>query len=311
MKQKLTGCFVLFLLIVLIPTIITLLFGNESSLPVSGDSDQPSGQVSMGDGGQTIDLQEYLIGVTAAQLPGDYCLEAVKAQMILNRTYYYRVLGDRTNLSAGELELEYWSEAERAARWSAEGYTDAEKVFRQAAVETSAQVMTCQKELAVGMYHPASAGKTRDLSETYPYLCSVESAYDRQMDGYLTVIEYGSAVLSQKLNAAWDLELTENSLKNSLQILEKDEAGYVESLLVGTEIVDGDALADCLNLPSCAFSFQWPEEDRLSIVCLGRGHGYGMSQYGANGLANEGKTALQILQYYFQNVTIETWKRGE
>lgn len=311
MKQKLTGCFVLFLVIILLPTIITLLFGNDSSLPVSGDSDPPSGQVSMGDGGQTIDLQEYLIGVTAAQLPGNCSLEAVKAQMILNRTYYYRVLGERTNLSAGELELEYLSEAERAARWSAEGYTDAEEVFRQAAVETEGQVMTCQKELAVGMYHTASAGKTRDLSENYPYSCSVDSAYDRQMDGYLTVVEYGSATLLQKLNAEWDLELTDSSLKSGLQILERDEAGYVESLLVGTEIVSGDELADCLNLPSCAFSFQWPENDRLSIVCLGRGHGYGMSQYGADCLAKEGKTALQILQYYFQNVTIETWKRDE
>ncbi len=311
MKQKLTGCFVLFLMVVLLPTIITLLFGKEASLPVSGDGKPPSGQVSVGDGEQTIDLQEYLIGVTAAQLPGNFSLEAVKAQMILNRTYYYCVLGERTQLSADELELEYLSEAERIARWSVEGETEAEEIFRQAAVETEGQVMTCQKELAVGMYHWVSAGKTRDLREKYPYLCSVNSEYDRQMDGYLTVVEYGSAVLLQKVNTAWNLELTESSLKSGLQILERDEAGYVESLLVGTEIVDGETLADCLELPSCAFSFQWPEEDRLSIVCLGRGHGYGMSQYGANCLAKEGKTALQILQYYFQNVTVETWKRDE
>ena len=311
MKQKLTGCFVLFLMVLLLPTIITLLFGKEASLPVSGDGKPPGGQISVGDGEQTIDLQEYLIGVTAAQLPGNYSLEAVKAQMILNRTYYYRVLGERTQLSADELELEYLSETERIARWSVDGQTKAEEIFRRAAVETEGQVMTCQKALAVGMYHWVSAGKTRDLSEKYPYLCSVNSEYDRQMDGYLTVVEYGSEVLLQKVNTTWNLELTESSLKSGLQILERDEAGYVESLLVGTEIVDGETLADCLELPSCAFTFQWPEEDRLSIVCLGRGHGYGMSQYGADCLAREGKTALQILQYYFQNVTVETWKRGE
>ncbi len=311
MKQKVTGCLVIFLLIMMIPTVITLLFGNEYSVPVSGDSDPSDGQVSIGGSGQTIDLQEYLIGVTAAQLPGDYSLEAVKAQIILNRTYFYRVLGDRKNLSAAELELDYLSEAERTARWKSEGYADAADIFYQAVVETEGQVMTCQKTLAVGMYHPISAGKTRDLKETYPYLCGVDSEWDRNAKGYLTVIEYKSAVLLQKVNAAWGLELTENSLKSSLQILERDEAGYVKSLLVGTVIVDADALAECLSLPSCAFSFQWPEEDRLSIICLGRGHGYGMSQYGANCLADEGKTALQILQHYFQNVTVETWKRDE
>lgn len=311
MKEKLTGCFVLFLLIILLPAIITLIFGHEPSLPVSGESGTQSAQVSVDDGDRTIDLQEYLIGVTAAQLPGNYSLEAVKAQMILNRTYYYRMLGDRTNLSAVEMDLNYLSEAERIAKWTADGCPEAEKVFRRAAVETEGQVMTCRKELAVGMYHPVSAGLTRDLSGTYPYLCSVDSGGDSRMEGYLTVVEYSAEALLQKLNAAWELELTEGILKSGLQILERDEAGYVESLMVGTQIVTGDELADCLGLPSAAFTLQWPDDNRLSVVCLGRGHGYGMSQYGADCLAREGKTALQILQYYFQNVTIETWKRSE
>ena len=310
MKQKLTGCLMIFLFIVIIPTIITLLLRKEDSLPVSGDDMQTSGKVSV-DGRENIDLQEYLIGVTAAQVPGNYSLEAVKAQMILNRTYYYQVLSDRTNLSADELGLEYLTKEERMALWRNEECTDAADIFLQAAVETKGQVMTCQRALAVGMYHPVSAGKTRTFGEEYPYLCRVDSEWDKNAAGYITVIDYNSSVLLQKINAAWDLELSQGSLKSSLQILKRDEAGYVEQILVGTVIAKGEELAKCLSLPSTAFVFQWPEEDRLSIVCLGRGHGYGMSQYGADCLAREGKTVLQILQYYFQNVTIETWKRNE
>jgi stage II sporulation protein D len=310
MKQKLTGRLVIFLFIVMIPTIITLLLRKEESLPVSGDQGETSGNVSL-DGEKNIDLQEYLIGITAAQMPGNYSPEAVKAQMILNRTYYYHVLGDRTNLSADELGLKYLTKEERTARWRNEGCTDASDIFYQAAVETKGKVMTCQRALAVGMYHPVSAGKTREFGEGYPYLRRVDSEWDRNADGYITVIDYNSGVLLQKINAAWGLELSEGTLKSSLQILKRDEAGYVEQILVGTVIVKGEELAKCLSLPSTAFSFQWPEEDRLSIVCLGQGHGYGMSQYGADTLAREGKTALQILQYYFQNVTIETWKRDE
>lgn len=310
MKQKLTGYLTIFLFIVMIPMIITLLLRNEDSLPVSGDHGETAGKVNI-DGEKNIDLQEYLIGITASQLPGNYSLEAVKAQMILNRTYYYHVLSDRTNLSADELGLKYLTKEERTARWKNEGCADAEDIFYQAAEETKGQVMTCQRALAVGMYHPVSAGKTRMFGEEYPYLRQVDSEWDRNAEGYITVIDYSSGVLLQKINATWGLELSEGFLKNSLQILERDEAGYVEQVLVGTVIAEGEELARCLALPSTSFSFQWPEEGRLSIVCLGQGHGYGMSQYGAEHLAREGKTVLQILQYYFQNVTIEIWKRNE
>ncbi|MBQ8813826.1 MAG: SpoIID/LytB domain-containing protein [Lachnospiraceae bacterium] len=311
MRRKLTGCAVVFLLILLIPCVITLLIGHEAALPVSGAGEDIVGLVRLEGDGRRIDLQEYLIGVTAAQLSGDYSIEAIKAQMILNRTYYYRVLGDRSNLSGAELELTYLSEAERTAAWAAEGCEGAEENFLRAAVETDGLVMTCRRELAVAMYHRASSGVTRSLAEDYPYLHSVDSRYDLQMENYLTVAEYSTAVLKSKLESLCGAELTENGLQTGLQILEKDEAGYVETLLVGTEVHQGDAFAECLGLPSSAFSFQWLDSGRLQITCRGVGHGYGMSQYGANCMAMNGKTATEILKYYFQNVAVETWNRDE
>ena len=311
MKERMTGCLVFVLLIILIPCVITLLIGPEITVPVSGTAEVGNGQVRLEGDGQRIDLQEYLIGVTAAQLPGDYSLEAVKAQMILNRTYYYNVLGERNNLSGAELELTYLSAQERTARWIAEGCESAEENFLRAAVETEGLVMTCGRELAVGMYHRASAGQTRSLSEDYPYLRRVASEGDIRMDGYLTVVEYSTAALAAKLKSLCSVELTESALRTGLQILEKDESGYVESLLVGTEIYRGDDVASCLGLPSSAFSFQWLDNGNLQITCRGIGHGYGMSQYGANCMAVDGKTATEILSYYFQNVAVETWKRDE
>ena len=311
MKEKLTGCLVMFLLVLLVPCVITLLIGQEITLPVSGLAENGKGQVRLESSGERIDLQEYLVGVTAAQLPGDYSLEAVKAQMILNRTYYYSVLGERENLSGAELELIYLSSEERAAKWAAEGCEGAEDKFLQAAVETEGVVITCRKELAVGMYHRASAGKTRDLSEDYPYLHSVASDSDIQMDGYLTLVEYSTEALAGMLESLCGVKLTASALQTGLQILEKDEAGYVNSLLVGTEIYAGDRVAECLALPSSAFSFRWLDTGNLQITCRGVGHGYGLSQYGANCMALEGNTAVDILKYYFQNIAVETWKRDE
>lgn len=311
MKDRLTGCAVLFLFVLLVPCVITLLVGHDISIPASGTADGAAGQVQLGENGQRVDLQEYLIGVTAAQLPGDYSLEAVKAQMILNRTYYYSVLGERTSLSAEELTLTYLSAAERAAHWKAEECEQAESVFLQAAVETEGQVMTCQKELAVGMYHQASAGRTRSLTEDYPYLHSVESTQDVQMKDYLTLVEYSIQALSGRLETLCGETLSESALRSGLQILKKDEGGYVDSLMVGTGTYTGDQVAECLGLPSSAFSLQWLDNGNLQMICRGAGHGYGMSQYGANCMALEGKTAAEILKYYFQNVAVETWKRGE
>lgn len=305
------GCLVFLMLILLIPCVITLLIGPEITLPVSGAGEAGNGQVRLEGDGQRIDLQEYLIGVTAAQIPGDYPLEAVKAQMIINRTYYYSVLGDRNNLSGAELNLTYLSSAEREAKWKAETGESAEESFLQAAVETECLVLTCQKELAVGMYHRASAGHTRDLSETYPYLHSVASEADLTMEGYLTVVEYSAEALAAKLEKLCGAKLAAGTLQTGLQILVKDAGGYVESLMVGTEVYGGDEVAECLELPSAAFLFQWLDSGNLKIICRGVGHGYGMSQYGARCMALEGESAAEILKYYFQNVSVETWKRDE
>ena len=310
-REKVGGCLVILVSVILIPCVITLLIGREAAMPVSGEADDGGGQIRLEENGRRIDLQEYLIGVPAAQLQGDTEVEVIKAQMILNRTYFYHRLGTRKALSGAELELQYLPSAEREARWVGEGVEDAKARFLQAAVETDGLVMTCQRQLAVGMYHRISSGQTRDLSKDYPYIHSVDCEQDLLAPGYLTVVEYSRPALKKALSDVCAEEITDDILQTGLQILEKDGAGYVKTLLAGTEICEGDRFADALGLPSSAFSFQWPDNGMIRIICKGQGHGFGLSQYGASCMAKEGKTAAEILHYYFKNVVIETWKKGE
>ena len=135
-REKVGGCLVILLSVILLPCVITLLIGREAAMPVSGEADDGGGQIRLEENGRRIDLQEYLIGVTAAQLQGDTEVEVIKAQMILNRTYFYHRLGTRKALSGAELELQYLPSAEREARWVGEGGEDAKTRFLQAAVET-------------------------------------------------------------------------------------------------------------------------------------------------------------------------------
>ena len=97
-KEAFTGCLLMVLLVILLPCVITLLIGHEITLPVSGEVEKNGDQIRLEGSGPRIDLQEYLIGVTAFQLSADAPVEAIKAQMILNRTYYYSVLGKRDSL---------------------------------------------------------------------------------------------------------------------------------------------------------------------------------------------------------------------
>ena len=46
--------------------------------------------------------------------------------------------------------------------------------------------------------------------------------------------------------------------------------------------------------------------DTVTFTTRGYGHGVGMSQYGANGMANSGKTYVEILKHYYPNTTIKT-----
>ena len=75
-REKGVGCFAIMVLVILLPCVITLLIGQEAAMPVSGEANSGVGQIRMEENGQRIDLQEYLIGVTAAQLQGDVGVEA-------------------------------------------------------------------------------------------------------------------------------------------------------------------------------------------------------------------------------------------
>ena len=89
----------------------------------------------------------------------------------------------------------------------------------------------------------------------------------------------------------------------NIQIVSRDEAGYVQTVMAGTEEYSGDETAAALGLPSPAFSVSRTETG-LKFVDKGSGHGYGLSQWGANKLAAEGQDAAAILSYYYKNITI-------
>lgn len=301
---------------VLFGTILLFLFPYIVTLFVSGSiSGEPekireSGKLIVREsayGTEEVDLEEYAVGVAASQIPGTYEKEAVKVQLILARTYLYKAVGEADRVRESELSCTYLDRAGREKEWGKEAAA-IEKKFEAAASETAGMVIRFEGSLADAMFHRASAGMTRDGGEAFPYLKSVDGSGDVDMEDYVTIREYSEAELAGAIGGIRGQSLgAEEAL--GLQIVSRDGAGYVTRVMAGTEEYAGEELAAALSLPSPAFSISQTEQG-LKFVVKGSGHGYGVSQWGANKLALEGKDAIAILNYYFQNITVENLNQG-
>ena len=91
---------------------------------------------------------------------------------------------------------------------------------------------------------------------------------------------------------------------DSVTVEERDSSGYVVRMKAGEEELSGEVFRSCFGLNSSCFYLK-EVEGQVRIVTKGLGHGLGLSQYGANELAKEGKSYREILKYYYQEISIE------
>ena len=300
------------------------LAGNEvEGEMVDGGSDgKKKKKIYIGDGRKGyLDVETYLIGVVARQIPAEYELEAIKAQAVIARTYLYGQMEGKTEIKEEELGLTYLEEEQMESLWGRQKFVEYYDKICQAVRETEGMVMALDEGEEVDkkslvsepLFHRASAGYTREGDQANPYLASVDSHWDVEAEGYLTVREWEPKEVVRLMteaalkNGAGEVELTEKQVTDTLQLVGRDKVGYVKEIQIGAHIYTGDEIQMALGLPSTAFTLE-EHEGKLRAICKGIGHGYGLSQYGANGMAKEGKSAEEILTYYYQNIIIISLK---
>lgn len=290
--------------------------GRDGGKPDSGQVVRKKIYIGSGQQGY-LDVETYLIGIVARQIPAEYGLEALKAQAIIARTYILGQMEGKTEIKEEELGLKYLEEEQMESLWGRQNFVEYYDKISQAVRETGGLVMVLdegeeQEEIHLvpePMFHRASAGYTRDGGEGYPYLKSVASPRDVEAEGYLTVTEWEpeEVIRLMKEGAAKagreEQELTKEQVMDTVQLVSRDGAGYVKEIQIGAHIYTGDEIRLALGLPSAAFTLE-EHEGMLRAVCKGIGHGYGLSQKGADAMAEEGKNAEEILKYYYQNIII-------
>lgn len=249
--------------------------------------------------GAASEIEIKLPEIVAKQISIHMPEEVIKAQAVIART----------NLMAAEEKGEAmpvgFTMEELQNLWGEQFDSYYEKM-QSLIAETAGQTLQYNNTYIYAPYHQASAGNTRSMAEYYtssamPYLTSVACHEDTTSEGYLNVYFW----TKEEFLALCENYFPEESIASGedIKILSRDSAGYVLEVQVGQTNYEGEIFRKTLNLPSACFEITLIDED-VRIVTMGQGHGFGLSQYMAGQLAQDGKTYEEILQYFYKGATI-------
>lgn len=246
----------------------------------------------------TIPLDEYLIGVVGAEMPASFPIEALKAQAVVARTYALKKIKNNVKLTDSVSTQCYKDNNQLKEMWKNSYNTYYQKI-KSAVEATKNQAIYYHNDYIDAVYHSTSNGKTEDAMYVWgnssPYLKSVDSSWDKNSTSYLKEIEKD---LSNVLNI-----LGVDVSDTSFEILSRDSSGRVEKVRFGNREFTGVEFRNLLGLRSADFDIK-QIDNTLIITTRGYGHGVGLSQYGASGMAKEGYNYIEILKHYYTGVTI-------
>lgn len=255
---------------------------------------------------KTADLEQYMIGVLLAELPYDYELAVYEAQAVITRTNARKLHKAGTNLLAQDLKVSYATEEGMIKQLGQTRYEEQLKKVKTAIGNTYGMVLTYKGNYIDALYHNVSMGQTASALDVYgkdiPYLTSVDSSADVEAKDYMQTLTFTYEQLVALLGDQYGL--TPENFLAEVAISEKSKAGYVKMVKLGTGNITGEEFKQLLSLNSTYFYME-SQENQLKIVCLGKGHGMGLSLYGANQMAKQGKGVRELLTYYYQGASVE------
>lgn len=270
--------------------------------------------VQVGDQVQEMTLGDYLWGVVAAEMPASFEPEALKAQAAAARTYtVYKLLhptdAHEADLCSDPGCCQAWiSRADRMAAWDAgqaEAY--AQKVT-QAVTETDGMAVCYEGQPIQAVFHAASDGTTRSAQEVWgsevAYLQSVASPEGEEVPNYYSTVPVSAADFSAALTAAVPGCDLSGPVESWIGAVEYDETGLSRAVVIGGVEVPTATLRALFSLRSASLTVE-AAGDTVTFYVTGYGHGVGMSQYGANAMAGQGKGWQEILTWYYSGTAVE------
>lgn len=262
---------------------------------------------------KTVDMTmfEYVCGSVAAEMPLAYHEEALKAQAVACYTNALRLKNSQKSGVNGNISDDtsvhqgYIDEQQRRKKWGND-FDKYEAKLQKVVKAVENQALYYNGELCVAAFYAISSGTTENAENIWgspvAYLKSVDSSGDKLSPQYASTvtltkddfIKHGKALGINSIS----------SLKNAVKVTKKSSVGTVLSVTVCGENYSGEELRSVFSLRSPVFTVK-TADDSVTFSVKGYGHGVGLSQYGADYLAREGKTYAEILQHYYTGVDIK------
>lgn len=300
MKNKILLSIAIFLSFILI-VVISLnkqtnhsFFNNETNITIKNKDNTL----------ENINLEEYVIGVVAGEMPASFNIEALKAQAVASRTYAiykinqnknknYDILTDITNQV-------YITQEEMQKKWGT-NYSKYYEKIKNAVLTTQNEIITYNNEVIEAFYFSMSNGQTEDslsvFGENLPYIKSTISAWDnKDLNNFEFTITYSLDEFCKRLDI-------NNCNSINISEINRNNTNHIDYVIINNKKILGTKLREKLSLRSTDITFKINNND-IELTTKGYGHGVGMSQYGANGMANDGYTYQEILKYYYNDISI-------
>jgi len=327
--MKKLGCYIILMivLVVLLPLIIvrsisiseetkTKTIENQSDITINVYIENQKKVVKM-------QLEEYLLGVVAAEMPASYEIEALKAQAVAARTYALgraaklygsgaETIHNGADVCTSPAHCQAWISKDIAfKRW---GLLSSFKYWNRISKGVSAtkgQVIEYNNVLINPLFHSNSGGHTENAEDVWagtaePYLRGVVSLGEDTTSEYKNevILEQQDMLKSlEKFNPKLEIEDREDILSN-IEIQKFSSGDRVIEMNIGNITMKGTEFRKLFQLKSTNFRIAQLSDGKIAITTLGYGHGVGMSQCGANYLAQKGTRYIDILKYYYKGVEI-------
>lgn len=246
-----------------------------------------------------LNMTDYLIGVVSSEMPASFNLEALKAQSVLARTYALKAKQTGKKLTDTVSTQSYIDIDQMKNKWGNSFNTYYNKI-KNAVENTNEEYLSYNGNYIEALYHSTNNGKTESSLDVfgnyYPYLISVSSEHDKNASSYLRTINMPLDTISNKLG----LNLNNDSV---ISILSYTDGGNIKEININGNNFSGKKVRELLGLRSADFDISI-SDNNANITTRGYGHGVGMSQYGANGMANAGYSYKDILSHYYPGTTL-------
>lgn len=272
----------------------------------------------------TLKMSDYIKSVVCAEMPASFSEEAIKAQTVLAHTYALRILKTQQQESDPSLHGAQISDdpdrhqaylpPEKIKKLYGKNYDTYWKKISTCADAVINQILTYEEEPIVAAFHAISRGYTESAENVWgqqiPYLIPADSEGDPLSPHYEDTVSLSKEKVLSSLKKQFPKLSLPDDPTQWFQILSTTKSGYVKEISVGGQTLNGMEFRSLFSLKSADFSISY-QDGTFTFTTHGYGHGVGMSQYGADYFAKQGKTYQEILSHYFPGTTLISISKKE